>query len=44
MILPYVWLSKICFGEAELQESIKIVEHSPVEYFYDTIYAEPDMP
>ena len=44
MILPHVLLSNICIGEAKLKESVKIVGDSPVEYFYDTIYAEPDMP
>ena len=44
MIPPYVLLSKICIGKAELQESIKIIGDSPVEYLYDTIFAEPDMP
>ena len=45
MIPAYVLLLKICIGKAELKESIKIVRDSPpVEYLYDTIYAEPDMP
>ena len=44
MILPHVLLSKICIGKAELQESIQIIGDSPVEYLYDTIFAEPDMP
>ena len=44
MIPPHVLLSKICIGEAELQESVKIVGDSPIEYLYDTIYTEPDMP
>ena len=43
MIPGHILLLKICIGEAELKESVKIVGDSPVEYFYDTIYAEPNM-
>ena len=44
MIPAHVLLSKICIAELELMESIKIVGDSPVEYLYNIIYAEPDMP
>ena len=44
MIPPYILLSNICIGEAKLKESVKIAGDSPVEYLYDTIYAEPNVP
>ena len=44
MIPPHVLLSNVCIGEAKLKESVKIVGNSPVEYLYDTIYSEPDIP
>ena len=44
MIPPHVLLSNICIGEAKLKESVKIIGDSPVEYLYDTIYLESDMP
>ena len=45
MMIPlHVLLSKICIGEAKLTESIKMIGVSLVEYFYNTIYSELDMP
>ena len=46
MMVPlHILLSEICIGKLQLQESVKIIGYSPVEYFYDiTIYTEPDMP
>ena len=44
MIPPHILLLKICIGEAKLKESVKIIGDSPIEYLYDTIYAEPNIP
>ena len=44
MIPPHILFSKIYIGAPDLQENVKIVGDSPVEYLYDTIYAEPDIP
>ena len=43
-IIPlHVLLSKIYIYSADFKESLK-VGNSPVEYLYDAIYAEPDIP
>ena len=44
MIPHHVLLAKICICQADLKESAKVVGDSPVEHFYDTLYAEPDIP
>ena len=43
-IPAHILLSKICIGKAELKGILKTIGDSPVEYLYDTIYNEPDMP
>ena len=44
MIPPHILLSKICIGEKDLKESARVVWDIPVEYLYDTIYGESEMP
>ena len=44
MIPLHVLLLNVYIGEAKLKESVRIIGDSPVEYLYDTIYEEPDMP
>ena len=44
MIPMHILLLKICIGETELKISVKIIIESPIKYFFDTIYEEPDMP
>ena len=43
MILLHNLSSKICIHLENLKESTKVAGDSPVEYLYNTVYAEPDI-
>ena len=44
MIQLHVLLFKTYIRKVEFKESVKIVDNSPVEYLYNTMYAEHDIP